>query len=236
MVLSLTQGLDFSPAPFSAGLDKWSSSTGTTGTDTYDIVGEAVYVPVDQDFAGCIEMVKTDDVQKLRYTGQTDLPRETYLMIKTRVKRMAGGIPAIRIAGHAMDANDTHVAAVTAYGPAVSLTDLGEIYEVTAIVGPGLRDGVDMVWGALPLYGHFGIDITGPTGAVVRIDDITIEDVSHIFQRDALNIVDVRDYGAIADGVTDNYSFTIAFDFLSCRVSGHFGYARIRSTIVDEVL
>ena len=212
MVLSLTQGLDFSPAPFSAGLDKWSSSTGTTSTDTYDIVGEAVYVPVDQDFAGCIEMVKTDDVQKLRYTGQTDLPRETYLMIKTRVKRMAGGIPAIRIAGHAMDTNDTHVDAVTAYGPAGSLTDLGEIYEVTAIVGPGLRDGVDMVWGALPHYGHFGIDITGPTGAVVRIDDITIEDVSHIFQRDALNIVDVRDYGAIADGVTDNYNAFVATD------------------------
>lgn len=212
MVLSLTQGLDFSPAPFSAGLDKWSSSTGTTSTDTYDIVGEAVYVPVDQDFAGCIKMVKTYDVQKLRYTGQTDLPRETYLMIKTRVKRMAGGIPAIRIAGHAMDTNDTHVDAVTAYGPAGSLTDLGEIYEVTAIVGPGLRDGVDMVWGALPHYGHFGIDITGPTGAVVRIDDITIEDVSHIFQRDALNIVDVRDYGAIADGVTDNYNAFVAAD------------------------
>ena len=212
MVLSLTHGLDFSPAPFSAGLDKWSSSTGTTSTDTYDIVGEAVYVPVDQDFAGCIKMVKTYDVQKLRYTGQTDLPRETYLMIKTRVKRMAGGIPAIRIAGHAMDTNDTHVDAVTAYGPAGSLTDLGEIYEVTAIVGPGLRDGVDMVWGALPHYGHFGIDITGPTGAVVRIDDITIEDVSHIFQRDALNIVDVRDYGAIADGVTDNYNAFVAAD------------------------
>ena len=72
MVLSLTQGLDFSPTPFSAGLDKWSSSTGTTSTDTYDIVGEAVYVPVDQDFAGCIKMVKTYDVQKLRYTGQTN--------------------------------------------------------------------------------------------------------------------------------------------------------------------
>jgi hypothetical protein len=157
-------------------------------------------------------MVKTDDVQKLRYTGQTDLPRETYLMIKTRVKRMAGGIPAIRIAGHAIDTNDTHVDAVTAYGPTGSLTDLGEIYEVTAIVGPGLRDGVDMVWGALPHYGHFGIDITGPTGAVVRIDDITIEDVSHIFQRDALNIVDVRDYGAIADGVTDNYNAFVAAD------------------------
>ena len=151
-------------------------------------------------------------MQKLRYTGQTDLPRETYLMIKTRVKRMAGGIPAIRIAGHAMDTNDTHVDAVTAYGPTGSLTDLGEIYEVTAIVGPGLRDGVDMVWGALPHYGHFGIDITGPTGAVVRIDDITIEDVSHIFQRDALNIVDVRDYGAIADGVTDNYNAFVAAD------------------------
>ena len=47
MVLSITQGLNFSPAPFSTGLDKWSSSAATTNTDTYDIVGEAVYVPVD---------------------------------------------------------------------------------------------------------------------------------------------------------------------------------------------
>ncbi len=69
-----------------------------------------------------------------------------------------------------------------------------------------------MVWGARPTFGHFGFDITGPTGAVLRVDDVTIEDVSHLFQRDALNIVDVRDYGAIGDGVTDNVDAFIAAD------------------------
>ena len=102
---------------------------------------------------------------------------------------MAGGIPAIRIAGHAMDANDPHVAAVTAYGPAVSLTDLGEIYEVTAIVGPGLRDGVDMVWGALPQYEHFGIDIQGTIRALIQnIRSKSVQGGSSITQQLAKNL------------------------------------------------
>jgi hypothetical protein len=37
----------------------------------------------------------------------------------------------------------------------------------------------------------------------VRIDDITIEDVSSYFLADSLGYVDVRDYGAVGDGTTD---------------------------------
>ena len=125
---------------------------------------------------------------------------------------MVGGLPAVRIAGWAGDRDGNHVANVTQIGPATSVQNYGQVYEISAIVGPGLRDGVDMVWGAAPTFAHFGLDITGPTGVVVRVDDFTIEDISHLFQRDALNIVDVRDYGAIGDAATDNYDAFVAAD------------------------
>lgn len=212
MSISLTHGIDFSPYPFSRGLNYWSSGNGTPANDTYDVIGNSAFVPVDQDFGGCIELVKNDTVQKLRFTGQTQLMPETYLLVKARVKLMTGGFSSVRIAAWAGDKNGNHVPEVTQIGPAVSVENYGEIYEISAIVGPGLRDGVDMVWGAKPTFAHFGVDIMGPTGAVFRVDDITIEDVSHLFQRDALNIVDVRDYGAIGDGATDNHDAFVAAD------------------------
>ena len=61
-----------------------------------------------------------------------------------------------------------------------------------------------MVWGTAPVYGHLGLDLTGPNGGVVRIDDIVIEDVTEVFHRKMMDWVDVRDYGALGDGVTDD--------------------------------
>ncbi len=212
MTLSLTHGIDFSPKPFSSGLNYWSSGDGTSTTDTYDVVGNAAFVPADQDFGGCLELVKTNTLQKLRYTERTEIFSETYLLVKTRVKLMVGGLPAVRIAGWAGDRDGNNVSNVTQIGPSTSVQNYGQVYEISAIVGPGLRDGVDMVWGAAPTFAHFGLDITGPTGVVVRVDDFTIEDISHLFQRDALNIVDVRDYGAIGDAATDNYDAFVAAD------------------------
>ena len=60
---------------------------------------------------------------------------------------MVGGLPAVRIAGWAGDRDGNHVANVTQIGPATSVQNYGQVYEISAIVGPGLRDGVDMVWG-----------------------------------------------------------------------------------------
>ena len=57
-------------------------------------------------------------------------------------------------------------------------TAYGQLLEVSAIFGPGLRDGVDMVWDASPDYGHFGLDLTGQNGGVIRIESLQIEDVS----------------------------------------------------------
>lgn len=201
---AITDGVVFMPPEFAGGLDVWSSGNGTPGADTYENAINAAFVPADQDFGGALELQKADTVQKLRYMGETPLLPGCYLRISARVKAVAGNLPSVRIAGWAGGAGGAHVGGLSEAGPAVSLTSYGEVVEVSAIVGTGARTGVDMVWGSEALYGHFGLDLTGPSGGVVRIDDIAIEDVTHVFLRDMLSVVDVRDYGALGDGVSDD--------------------------------
>jgi len=88
-------------------------------------------------------------------------------------------------------------------GPSVALTSYGRVFEMSAIIGTGARMGVDMVWSGAS-FGHIGLDFTGPNGGVVRVDDLVIEDISSVFLRDMVGLVDVRDYGAMGDGVTDD--------------------------------
>ena len=125
----------------------------------------------DQDFGGALELTKTEAVQRLRYTGETPILPGCYLRITARVKALSGALPSVRIAGWAGGAGGTAVPGLTTTGPSVTLTAYGAVVEVSAIVGSGLRTGVDMVWGADALYGHFGLDLTGATGGVVRIDE-----------------------------------------------------------------
>ena len=202
----------FSPPAFKAGLANWSSGDGTSGSDSYGAVSEAAYVPNDSDFSGCLELIKTRSVQKLRAFAKTPMRPETYLRISTRIKSVTGNLPAVRIAGWAGNDSDAWVSAATQIGPSVALSAAGEVVEISAIVGPGLRDGVDMVWGAEPAYGHFGLDLTGANGGIVRIDDFEIQDVTGLFHREMINVVDVRDYGALGDDQTDNYNAFVAAD------------------------
>lgn len=214
---AITDGVLLTPPTYAEGLDVWSSGDGTPGSDTYDGSLTAAFVPSDQDFAGCLEIQKTDTTQKLRYMGETPLLPGCYLQIKARVKAISGNLPSVRIAAWAGGASGAHVLGVTEVGATTALTSYGEIVEVTAIVGTGLRGGVDMVWGTEALYGHFGLDLTGATGGVVRIDDIEVNDVTSVFLRDMLNIVDVRDYGAIGDGITDD---SAAFEAADAAANG----------------
>ena len=39
-----------------------------------------------------------------------------------------------------------------------------------AIVGVGARAGVDMGWGTVPVFGHFGLDLVGANGGAIRIE------------------------------------------------------------------
>ena len=201
---AITDGVLLMPSPFASGLDLWSSGNGTPGSDTYDVAGNAAFVAADQDFGGCLELQKVNGTEKVRYTGETPLLPGCYLQIRVRIKAVSGNLPNVRIAGWAGGPGGARVTGLTETGPTVSLTTYGEVVEVAAIVGPGQRGGVDMPWGTGALYGHFGLDLTGPSGGVVRIDDVMIEDVTSFFLRDMLSLVDVRDYGAVGDGVFDN--------------------------------
>jgi hypothetical protein len=200
---AITDGLVLMPPAFAGGLDVWSSEDGTPGGVTYDTVGTAAHVPGDADFGGCLELLKTDSLQKIRHTGETPILPGCYLRVTARVKAVSGALPSVRIAGWAGQSGGVHVTGLVETGASTVLTSYGEVVEVSAIVGSGPRTGVDMVWPGPAIYGHFGLDLTGPTGAIVRVDDLVIEDVTAVFHRTMMDWVDVRDFGALGDGVAD---------------------------------
>jgi hypothetical protein len=214
---AITDGVVFMPPAFGDGLDVWSSEDGIPGSATYDLATNATLVAADADFGTCLEMVKTDTTQKLRYTGETPMLAGCYLRVSVRVKAMSGPLPSVRIAGWAGGAGGGHVTGVDETGPVTALSTYGEVITITAIVGSGARTGVDMPWGRVPIFGHFGLDLTGSDGGVIRIEDISIEDVTSVFYRKMMDIVDVRDYGAIGDGVTVD---TAAFEAADAAAAG----------------
>lgn len=209
---ALTDGIQLMPPAFALGLDVWSSEDGTPGSATYDGESNATLIAADADFGGALELQKTATTQKLRYTGNTPMYPGCYWQIRARVKAVSGPLPSVRIAAWAGNASGAHVTGLVETGGSVALETYGEVVEVTAIVGSGARGGVDMVWGQAPTYGHFGIDLTGANDGIVRIDDIEIEDVTSIYTQSMLDVVDVTDFGAVGDGVTDNVAAFEAAD------------------------
>lgn len=200
------------PSPFSGGLNLWSRTNGTAGTPTWAAQPNAAVVPADEDFGSCLEILKQSATTSLRYMRRTRLQPGTYLRISTRVKAIAGNLPRLRIAGYAMTSSGAAISGVTQIGPEVSLTAYGEIVEISAIVGSGSREGVDMPWGRTAAYGHFGLDLLGDNNGAVRIENFTIEDVTTAFLPQMLDWVDVRDYGAVGNGVTDDRAAFVAAD------------------------
>jgi hypothetical protein len=208
----ITDGIVLMPPAFGDGLDVWSSANGLPGDPAYDAASNATLIAADADFGTSLELQKTQSTQKLRYMGETPLSSGCYLRITARVKAISGPMPAIQIAGWAGDVAGSHIGGVVEVGPSIQLTTYGEVVEVSAIVGTGIRTGVDMIWGRDATFGHFGIDLTGIVGGIVRIEDIIIEDVSAVFYGKMLDIVDVKDFGAVGDGATDNVAAFEAAD------------------------
>lgn len=200
---AVTEGLILMPPPFADGLNVWSSGNGTPGSSTYDGAANAAFVPSDPDFGGCLELIKTEATQRLRWMGQVPVLPGLYLRVTARIKVLSGALPAVRIAGFAANSGGGAVAGVTTQGPSVALDQFGKVFTVSAIIGTGPRGGVNMNWAGVA-YGHLGLDLTGANGGVVRIDDIQIEDVTAFYLRDMMDWVDVRDHGAVGDGVTDD--------------------------------
>ena len=214
---AITDGVLLMPPAFGNGLDVWSSGDGTPGSDTYANAANVAFVPADQDFSGCLEIQKTTSTTRLRYMGETPLLPGCYLRVSARIKAISGSLPNVRIAGYAGKAGGGAVSGVPTSASATTLTSYGNVVEVSAIIGAGQRNGVDLVWGGEALYGHFGLDLTGPNGGIVRIDDIVIEDITSVFLRDIMSVVDVRDYGAVGDGVAND---SPAFDAANSAANG----------------
>ncbi len=209
---AITDGLNFMPPAFIDGLANWSSEDGTPGSATYNGAANAALVASDPDFGPCLELQKTATLQKLRYMGDTPLLPGCYLQVKIRFKVLSGLFPSVRVAAWAGAPGGGHVTGLVEVGPALLPDTYGRIYEVSAIIGTGDRTGVDMVWGTTPVFGHFGLDMTGDNGAVVRVESVVIEDKTDIFHRKLMGWVDVRDYGAVGDGITDDRLAFLAAD------------------------
>lgn len=209
---AITDGLVLMPPPFSAGLNLWSREDGTPGAGSYLGQANAALVSNDQDFAGCLELQKTTTTQKLRSFAQTPIQPGLYLRVTARVKAVSGNLPSVRIAAWAGNLGATNVTTVTQVGPTVNLTTYGEVVTVSAIISPASRTGVDMAWTTEVVYAHVGLDLIGANGGVVRIDDIVVEDVTNIFIRKLMDWVDVRDYGALGNGTTNDSVAFLAAD------------------------
>ena len=209
---AITDGLVLSPPAWEAGLGRFSSQDGRPGGDSYASSGNAVLVAADQDFASCVEMLKTDATQRIRAFAATPILPGCYVRVRARVKAMSGNLPDVRIAATPVGANGAVVGGLAQAGPALSIEAHGRVVEVEAILGTGRRGGVDLPWSSAVAHAHVGLDLVGPSGGVVRIDDLEVEDVTGVFLREMMDWVDVRDFGAVGDGATDDTAAFLAAD------------------------
>ncbi len=201
---AVTDGIDFMPPPFADGLEDWSAGDGTPGSTTYATDPTGNLVTGDPDFGTCLELQKIVSTQALRYMGEVPVLPGCYLEVTARVKAISGPLPQVRIAGYAGGTGGQAITPLTDNAPAVQLTEYGRVETVSAIIALGDRPGVNMVFASGTVYGHLGIDISGDIGSLVRVESIKVQDRTVYFHRDLMDWVDVRDYGAVGDGVTDD--------------------------------
>lgn len=173
--------LDLMPPAFADGLDDWSQTDGTPDTPTYDEL-DTVRIPRgDPDFGTCLEILKTRTVQRLRYMGEVPYRAGRFLEISARLKGLRGPLPMAQIAAWPGAAGGNAVPDLATTGSLESLVVHDAVVALRAVIGPEARPGVDLVWDTRALYAHVGLDLIGPSRGVVRIEDISVRDVTRAF-------------------------------------------------------
>ncbi len=171
--------LDLMPPAFCDGLHDWSRGDGTPESATYDQSGSSeARIAEDEDFGACLEIRKTDTIQRLRYMGEVPFRPGCYIEVSARLKSMSGPRGLARIAALPGGRHGKPVSGLDTSGNVVGLDIFGRAYEAVAVFGPEPRGGVDVVWNDRVLYAHVGLDIIGPNGGMVRIENIRVRDVT----------------------------------------------------------
>ena len=173
--------IDLMPPEFDEGLGLWSNGDGTPDTPTYDMAPNARLAKNDPDFGNCLELRKVNSVQRLRYAGEIPIMRGSFIEVTARTKALRGPLPLAHIAAWAGGRHGRAVPGMACMGPVVTLGAHDEVCQLRAVIGPEPFDGVDMVWSTDVLYAHIGLDLIGPDQGVVRVDAVSVRDVSDRF-------------------------------------------------------
>jgi hypothetical protein len=167
---------DLDPPPFAEGLCDWSQSDGAADSPSYEESAAARIARGDADFGDCLELRKTEAIQRLRYMGEMPLRRDAALEVRVRLKALRGPLPAARVAAAAGGAGGLVIAELEGAGPSSLLPAHEETVEIAAVIATAPGPGVDVGMDARALYAHVGLDLIGPLGAVVRIEDIRVRE------------------------------------------------------------
>jgi hypothetical protein len=171
--------IDLMPPPFCEGLHDWSRGDGTPESATYGELDAAdARITQDADFGTCLELRKTEIVQRVRYMGEMPFRPGGYVEVSARIKSLRGPRGLARIAALPGGRMGRPLHDLQANGAVVGLDIYERTYEAVAVFGPEPRPGVDIVWEDRVLYAHVGLDIIGPNGGVVRIENLRARDVT----------------------------------------------------------
>jgi hypothetical protein len=180
MSLHAETDVDLMPPAFAEGLDDWSRGDGTPDSPTYETAANARLARGDPDFGTCLELRKVDPVARLRYMGELPIRPGAFVEVAARVKALRGPLPLVRVAAWPGGTQGRGLNLPGA-GPLVELAGHGTVVELAAVIGREARPGVDLVWDVHALYAHVGLDLLGPVGGVVRVESVTVREVTRRF-------------------------------------------------------
>lgn len=204
---------DFSPPAFAEGLANWSRTTGEAGTPHYGNFAGATLIPNDPDLGPCVEVETAVLQQKFRSILRTPLAPGRYLRACIRFKQVSGPTVALECAVRWIDEADQTILGLKQTGPEVAAVSPGVVYEAVTVFAACKYDNVDAAWKYDAVEANLGFNINSvAAGAVVRIADIVVQDVSPQSIQPTLAELDARDFGATGDGVTDNKAALEAAD------------------------